>query len=191
VPPVLPRAERCIATVVSSGYASLADDMLGSLFANGGCQDALLVLFVLGNSEECARLAAKYNAVLIPCEPRAATNPMSKALLYSVTQVANAEQYLCLDADMLVLGSLRPVFAALEACPEGTILAVREANGTGLTTLGEAFGQVYGGSQPEMDRMMVNAEAAYPLVVNDGLFAGSRIALQALDSKIRAMPGAV
>ena len=40
VPPALPAAERCIATVVSPGYEDMLDDMLGSLLANGHCQDA-------------------------------------------------------------------------------------------------------------------------------------------------------
>jgi predicted O-methyltransferase YrrM len=186
-----PRAGRCIATVVSPGYEALADDMLGSLFANGECQDALLVMFMLGHSAACVRLAAKYKALLVPARARAAVNPMSKALLYSLVKVADAEQYLCLDADMLVLGSLRPVFMALEACPEGSILAVREANGTGRETVRDAFLQVYGGSEAELSRMASADDVAYPLVVNDGLFAGDKAAMHALDSTIRAIPGAV
>ena len=117
-----------------AGYEPLLDDLLGSLRANGECRDALLGIFALGPSAGCARLAAKYQALLIPCEPRAPLNPMSKALLYSVAQVVDADQFLCLDADMLVLGSLEPVFAALEACPEGSILAVREGTAGGCGT---------------------------------------------------------
>jgi NPCBM/NEW2 domain len=43
-----PRAKRCIGTVVFPGFEGLLDEMLGSLYANGGCQDALLVVFALG-----------------------------------------------------------------------------------------------------------------------------------------------
>jgi predicted O-methyltransferase YrrM len=181
------KAHRCIATVVSPGFEALADDMLGSLYANGACQDALLVLFVLGQSRDCARLASKYRSVVIPCVPRSRVNPMSKAILYSVARVVEADQYLCLDADMLILGSLKPVFSALEACPEGSILAVREGNGHGLDNLEHALMAVYGGTPNDRQLFLSGAEGSYSLVANDGIFAGSRTALLALDSTIRGI----
>jgi predicted O-methyltransferase YrrM len=184
-----PRARRCIATVLSPGFESLADDMLGSLYANGECHDALTVGFVLGESDACARVIAKYKGILVPCKPAARINPMSKAIVYSVARVIDAEQFLCLDADMLVLGSLLPLFATLEACPEGALLAVREGNGHGLQTLAHSLWQVYGGSERDQQEFLsAPEEAAYPLVVNDGLFAGTRAALVALDGVIRSLP---
>jgi len=47
LPPGALSAGWCIATVVSPGVTDLLDDMLGSLYANGCCQDALLVVFAL------------------------------------------------------------------------------------------------------------------------------------------------
>jgi hypothetical protein len=55
--PVLPAAERCIVTVASPRFAGLLDDMLGSLFANSGCQDAMLVVFGLDVDQGCAKVA--------------------------------------------------------------------------------------------------------------------------------------
>lgn len=184
-----PRARRCVATVLSPGFESLADDMLGSLYANGECRDALTVGLVLGESDACARVIAKYKGILVPCRPTAKINPMSKAVAYSVARVVDAEQFVCLDADMVVLGSLFPIFATLEACPEGALLAAREGNGHGLQTLGQALSQVYGGSERDQQEFLsVPEEAAYSLVVNDGLFAGNRAALLALDGVIRSLP---
>jgi predicted O-methyltransferase YrrM len=183
------RVKRCIATVVSPGFEALADDMLASLYANGNCQDALLVLFMLNTSSECVRLAAKYKALPVSCRSRAPVNPMSKALMYSIARVVDAEQYICLDADMIILGSLEPIFAALEACPEGSILAAREGNGTGVQTLEQAFFNVYGGSEADSRLLITGDEGSYPLVVNDGIFAGSRSALLALDGVIRSLNG--
>jgi predicted O-methyltransferase YrrM len=191
LPSTLPRAEHCIATVVSPGFSPLLDDMLGSLYTNGGCQDALLLVFGLGLDAECARVISKYRATLIPCQPRAPINPMSKAVLYSVARLVDARHFLCLDADMLVLGDLRPLFAALEACPEVSILACREGNGLGFQGLAHALISVYGGTDLDRQQLFASdAEANYSLVVNDGLFAGSRAALLALDGTIRSMPGA-
>ena len=190
LPSMLPRAKRCIATVVSPGFETLLDDMLGSLYANGNCQDALLLVFALDASAQCERVAAKYRATLVRCQSRANINPMSKTILYSVAHVAEAEYFVCLDADMLVLGDLNPVLAALQACPEGSILACREGNGNGLANLGHALRTVYGGSDADLPRLLnqsLEGEADYALVVNDGLFAGSRTALLALDGALRSM----
>jgi len=190
LPAAASRAKRCIATVVSPGFEALADDMLGSLYANGNCQDASLVLFMLNKSSECIRLAAKYKALLVPCRSRAQVNPMSKALMYSVARVLDAEQYICLDADMIILDSLEPIFAALEACPEGSILAAREGNGSGLQTVEQAFFHVYRGNEIECQQLITDGEGSYSLVVNDGIFAGNRAALLALDGVIRSFNGA-
>lgn len=190
--PVLPAAERCIVTVASPRFAGLLDDMLGSLYANGGCQEAMLVVFGLDADQACAQVAAKYQAHFVRCRSLSPINATSKGLLYSAALVINAQQFLCLDADMLVLGDLRPVFAALDACPLGSILVCREGNGHGLSNLEHAFQTVYWGSRADWQQVF-NAsaeEAAYPLVVNDGLFAGNRAALLALDGVIRAMPQA-
>jgi predicted O-methyltransferase YrrM len=190
MPPV-PRVGRCIATVASPGFEPLLDDMLGSLCANGACNDALLVVFVIDGNSACRRLVSKYHGTLIPCRPLSAVNASSKSVLYSVARVVDAWQFVCLDADMLVLGSLRRLFSALEACPDGTILACREGNGFGLSSLGFALRHIYGGTEFDRRRFFAtDEEAAYPLVVNDGLFAGGRAALLALDGVIRGMPGA-
>lgn len=186
------RARRCIASVVSPGFEGLLDDMLGSLAANGGCQDALLVVFVVGDGAAARAVLQKYGAVAIPCRPHARVNPTVKAALYSIAHVVDAEQFVCLDADMLVLDDLNPLFAAIDALPEGRILACREGNGRGWHTfqnLQHALCSVYGGHERDLRRLVgnPNGEGAYPLVVNDGLFAGGRAALLALDGTIRAM----
>jgi predicted O-methyltransferase YrrM len=190
LPVATSRARRCIATVVSPGFEALADDMLGSLYANGNCQDAFVVLFMMNKSSECVQLAAKYKALLVPCRSCAPVNPMTKALMYSVARVVDAEQYICLDADMIILDSLEPIFTALDVFPEGSILAAREGNGTGAQTVQQAFFHVYGGSEAECQQLLTAGEASYPLVVNDGIFAGNRSALLALDGVIRCLNGA-
>jgi hypothetical protein len=188
-------AERCVATVASPGVTGLLDNMLGSLFANACCQDALVVVFALDADAACVAIAGKYHVPLVSCRPLGPINAMCKAVLYSVAQIIDAEQFLCLDADMLVLGDLRPVFASLDACPKGTILACREGNGCGwhnFIDLNHALCSVYGGRATDWSHFggTPGAEGAYSLVVNDGLFAGSRAALLALDGVVRAMSGA-
>lgn len=193
LPPTTLTAERCIATVVSAGFSDLLNDMLGSLVANGCCPQALIVVFLVGADAASEEVIRKYGAKLVRCIPRVRVNATLKSLMYSAPFVVNAQQFLCLDADMLVLGDLRPVFAAQEACPPGSILACREGNGYGYKDLGHALRTVYGGNDSELSRILSDPdeELKYPLVVNDGIFAGTREALLALDSLIRSIPRAI
>lgn len=185
-------ARRCIATVVSPGFEPLLDDMLGSVLAHGGCPDARLVVFAVGAEEECRRVAAKYGATLVECTRTRPVNATVKSVMYSAARVIDAEQFLCLDADMLVLQSLEPVFAALEALPEGSILACREGNGDQFADVAAVLSGIYGSGPEDVARVtgQDGGEGAYPLTVNDGLFAGRRAALLALDGVIRGWPAA-
>jgi hypothetical protein len=118
---------------------------------------------------------------------------MSKSLLYSLARVVEARQYLCLDADFLILESLSPLFARLKTCAEDSILACREGNGQEDSSLASMISAIYGGHERDIAHILgeTRNEGAYPLVVNDGLFAGNRTALLALDACLRAMPNAV
>src|SRR5215813_7925396 len=167
VPYGLPPVERCIATVVSPGFEALLDDMLGSLCANSGCQDSLILVFMLDRNDACDRVIAKYGAVAVPCHSLARLSPASKAVLYSVPHVIDARHYICLDADMIVLGDLRPIFSMLEACPEGKILACREGNSHEANHLGSALRYIYDGGESDVRQLgITTAEEAYSLVVN-------------------------
>ena len=191
-PEVRPQAERCIATIASAGFEPLLDDLLGSLAANGRCADALLVVMLVDADERCRNVAARHDAYVIECRSVARLNATVKSALYTLPSLVDAGQFLCLDADMLVIGDLRPVFSALEASPGNTVLASREANGRGLRDLRHALELVYGGRETDFARVLgrTAGEPEYPLVVNDGAFAGSRAALLAVDDVIRSWSGA-
>ncbi len=132
-------------------------------------------------------MIAKHGAATIECSPVGPMNSTLKAVLYSAARVIDASSFLCLDADTLVLGDLSPVFATLEACPEGTS-GVPETNGPYYRNVEHALTTVYYGQAGDIARIVggPGEEGEYPLVVNDGLFAGSRAALLALDSVIRS-----
>src|SRR5258706_12276717 len=98
LPAPQPAPRRVIATVASAGFDALLDDLLGSIGANSGCPDVRLAVFALGDDAACARVAAKYRAPLIPCQPRARLNPLSKAGLYSLARVIGAPSFIFLDA---------------------------------------------------------------------------------------------
>jgi hypothetical protein len=193
VPARLPGVGRCVATIISPDFESMLDDMLGSLAANGACDDARVVVFVLRGSPGCDEVIARHDAVQIACRARHGVNVASKSVLYSVARMVEADSYLCLDADMLVLSSLAPVFSMVEDSPSERIFACAEGTGDRHGDLGGALLGRYGGEPGDIERMLGTRgdEARYPFVVNDGLFAGGRDAMLALDEEMRAMPGAV
>jgi predicted O-methyltransferase YrrM len=181
---------RCVATVASAGYADMLDDLLGSLTANGGCPDVTPVVFLLGQDAACSRVMARYDAVSVRCRPRGRRDVATKAVLYSVALVVDADKYLCLDADTVVLGDLRPLFAAIDAVNPQSILACREHGAPPGDAL-SAVTSIYGGRHDDARRILgPGRELAATPILNDGVFAGSRPALAALDAEIRAMPGA-
>jgi hypothetical protein len=193
-PPVLGSVERCIATVAGDGYEHLLDDLLGSLAAHGGHPGARVVVFLLGSALRCEHVVAKHRAIPIYVRSQRRATVASKAVLYSIARVVAAQRYICLDADTLVLDDLGPLFGAIDACPRGSILACREGNSHYFRNLEHVLVEPYGGAPHDVARLLGDdrGELDYPLVVNDGVFAGGRDALLALDATIRAMnsPGA-
>lgn len=188
--PGRPRAARCVATLAEPGDAFRLDALLGSLRANGLCHDAALVVLAVGADEDRARVALKYGATLVPCRFRDGAS-IGKGALYSVARAFDAERYLCLDPDLLVLGDLHPLFAAVEAAPAGSVLAVRDGNGRGPTDLAGALRAVLAGGRGDRATLGVTAEdEQWTHLLDDGLFAGDRAALLALDEGIRGVASA-
>ena len=191
VPPGMRPTRRCIATVASAGFEQWADDLLGSVRTFGGCPDAHLVLFALGTAPALDEVAARHGATVVRCRLCRPLDPTSKAVLYAVARVIPAERFVCLDADMLVLTDIAPLFEAIDACPSGTILACGEGNDHGIPDLATALDIAYGGGPDPPFFARDSPLGRYPLVVNDGLLAGSGAALSALDAELRDLPDLV
>ena len=186
-------AGRCIATVVTTGFATWLDDLLSSLTANGLCKDALIVVFAVDADEACMDVIDKHQAIGISCHALVPTTTSVKSVLYSVAHVVEAQQYLCLDADMLVMGDLNPLFTTIESCHEQSILVCSDSIDKNKLGLEHYLFHLYAGNAKDLKLLLgdVRTEGDYPLVVNDGLFAGRRTAFLNLDDTIRAMPQAV
>jgi hypothetical protein len=164
----------------------------GSLAANGDCPDARRVVFAVDADGPCRRVIDRHGALLVECTRLANVNPTVKSVMYTAARVLAAESFVCLDADMLVFGSLEPVFAAIDASPARALLACREGSGRCFEHLEHAVLSLYGGRPGDLRKITGadGGEGAYPLVVNDGIFAGGRAALLALDALLRRWTGA-
>lgn len=182
---------RCVATFVAPGFENLLDDMLGSFYAYSGCQDASIFVFAFNIDIACERVISKYHATPIYCKALSDINTMSKTVLYSVALVVDAQQFLCLDPDILILADISPIFSAIHACPENSILVCRDGSHQ-KQNLGYVLPHVYGGQIDDLAWIAGKDEddSTYSLVVNDGFFAGSKNALSQLDHHIRSFANA-
>ena len=186
--------DRCVATVGSAGYERWVEGLFGSILAHAGPTRPTLALFALADDmaslDRLRALAADFGALCYPCTPLRRPNPTSKAILYTAARVIPARRFVCLDADVVVFADLEPLFVTIDTCAPGSILVCREANDRRYTNLAHVLDTAYKGGSPPFFGPD-SALACYPLVVNDGLFAGGRDALLALDSAVRELPGAV
>lgn len=188
VPSVLPSCEKCIFTTLTPSFVPLLDDMLGSLYLNGDCQDASIFIFTLNADEKCRRLASKYNATLIPITVEDSNTLVLKSLVYSVASFINADYYLMLDADMLILKSLKSIFDTIKVSNEPNILVCREYTIPHNATLRHLITHdiyPYHGAPFEDVFLNIGNEGESNFIVNGGLIAGSRRAWLSLDSAMR------
>ncbi len=181
----------CIATVASVGFADMLDDLLESLRLNADCADAAVVVFLVDGDAACRSVALKHGALIAECRSVARINTAVKSALYSVAEVIGAEKFVCLDADMFVLASLQPVLDALDVLPDDAILCCAEGDRPHFRDLEQALLTIYSGGTDDFGRLLgdPDGEPGYPLVVNEGFFAGSRTALDGLAETLRSMRG--
>jgi len=191
VPTGLPPVENCIVTVASAGYARLLHGLLASLRKYSDCPDALLAVILVDDDPECECVANTHGAAIVRARSLARKDQTLKSVMYSAAQVLPAQRFICLDADILVLGSLVPVFESLEACDSNTILACRDAF-VRSSSLMEALCTHYLGKPADIPLLLPKSkrEGDYKLLVNDGVLAGTRAAFLGLARAIGSMAGA-
>jgi predicted O-methyltransferase YrrM len=180
--------ECCLATVASAGDESQLDNLLGSLAANSGDHGATVTVISIGDAPSVAEVVARHRALLVPARVLRPPSRASRSVLCSIARLVPAARYVCLDTDMVVLGRLDPLFAALDALPPGALLAVPEGNAPRYDGLADALDRLYGGGDPPFFDAQDPAFRR-SLVANDGLLAGRQPAFVALDSELRAMQG--
>ena len=99
----------CVAFVATPGFERPLDMCLRSLERNGGLGglDVACVAFMPGADDACRQVCRRHGAVCV--EPLALVPPHAsmKGVTYSLPRWVDADCYVSLEPDMLVLGSLR------------------------------------------------------------------------------------
>jgi lipopolysaccharide biosynthesis glycosyltransferase len=147
--------------------------------------DAAIAVLIQDDDADCVRTARKYDAIPITCYSDQQPGIRLKTALYAAHEVVDASEYLLIDADTLVVGDLRPLFFATRACPEDRVFICKDTT-VGTRSLGEALKSVYAGGRGDSELLGIReTEAAYPLVVNTGVIAAGRAAMEAMARVLR------
>ena len=185
-------APRVIVTIASVKFDEWLDGMLRSLKARGGCAGYPIVVFLVDADEKVEAVVRKHGCLPIYGQPLTKRDPGLKSVMYSVGRLMpKVGSFLCLDADMIIYDSLKPLFDTLEATSPESIAIVRDVvNNSPL--LREAFLKGYKGTLEEfkayfdLDPSLLD----FPFVVNDGIFAAGGEAMRLVDRTIRNWPRA-
>lgn len=181
--------DTCIAVIVTEGYESMAEAMLGSLWDNGGCRDASILIITDKNNTSCQYLASKFNAMIKYIHRVPRDTYIIKSLAYSVARMIRANNYIVLDVDMIVNNSLNPLLSSIGVVPPSHILICKEQEGQSQSTLSsgiDTYAHPYFGMHGDMAKLKVTPQMSQSCpVFNGGVMAGTREAFLGLESAMR------
>lgn len=182
--------DRCVALAATESYAGLLEAALASLARFGGLRRVPIVIFLEENAPLAEAAALKRGAHVVKFRRLGGPAPAIKGVLYSMFHVVNANQYLCLDADLLVLDTLMPLFHRHAALPKGTVLIAPEAAARAAAPLAHALRSVYRATHDEIEALLGSQPrlTGERRIVNDGVFVADREALVAVDGFLRRSP---
>lgn len=188
-PDKLEAADTCMVTVVDVNFIPRLDTLLYSFFKNGDCENSSVVVFAFGDLEAYESIASKYPITLIGCNLLSKFSFKIKTAALSVANFFNAKKYIYLDADMLVLDSIKPIFDVLDVLSDDKVVICSETS-INSPNLGHALcdpSGVYYAEKLDLEFLgLSEKERDYPLVINNGVYAGSKKAILGLESLIRS-----
>jgi hypothetical protein len=177
-PPIV--CNRCICGVVSPGYEDMLDGMLDSLVAFGHSPDARVVIFAIDESYET--LARRPDITRIRCKSIERLSPAVKGVIYSASRFIEAKQFLALEADVLIIGSIQPLWSLVDVVWQEMLLGVRPTANEGRMRMVEV-----GMDQKLGDIKYITGNQNFDgtFWFNGGVLAGNRAAFSLLDKKLR------
>lgn len=181
--------DTCIAVIVTDGYESMAEAMLGSLWDNGGCRDASILIITDSGNTSCQHLASKFNAIVKHIHRIPKDTYIIKSIAYSVARMIRASNYIILDVDMIVTNSLNPLLSSIGVVPSSHILICKEQEGQSQSVLSsgiDTYAHPYFGKPGDLANLKVTQQMSQHCpVFNGGVMAGTREAFFGLESAMR------
>ena len=116
--------DRAIIFVVTPGFEAMLKDVIEGIYAFGDSRDAAIILFCVNEAYDNTQ--SWENVLRLKVEsPRKADINIRTALYAAHRAVRGPKTFLALDVDMLVVGSLRPLWDLIASQPAGTLAGVR------------------------------------------------------------------
>jgi hypothetical protein len=178
-PPII--CERCICTVASPGYERLVEALLDTWLAYGDSPDTPFIVFAIDGSYES--LAHRPEITRIRCRSVERLSAAVKGVIYSVARFVQSSYYLTVEADMLVVGGLQTLWAALDVTNPGVLMGVRSMVQAHRGDL-DSMISIIGARKSDILAMCDLSSFNCPYWFNGGLIAGGRQAFVSLDAEM-------
>lgn len=179
-PPII--CDRCICTVVSPGYEPFLETLLQTLTRFGESSDACVVVFAVDASFDA--LAGLPDIIRVRCRSLERLSPAVKGVVYSAARFIQARQFLALEVDMLVVGSLRPLWDLLGVVSPTALLGTRVQRDPERADLKTILGWM-GAPDSDMEFLTGRSDFNSSFWFNGGTLAGGQEAFLALDAEMR------
>lgn len=191
LPDTIVNADKCIALVSTDNFIPEIELTLCSFCENGKCNGATIVVFAFGDISKYKLLQKKFNIIIVPCQ--LTTDKWSyklKTAALSIAQIVNANKYLYLDADILILDDIKPLFDLVDLVPKDKVLVSREASVSSNMNLYDALSNnnsIYCCDPDGISLLnLTEKEKQYPLVVNNGVYIGGKQSILSLEHAVRS-----
>lgn len=189
LPPAEPiQCERAIVLVLGPGYEQLCEWLLETLLSFGDSPEAHIVLFCVDEAYETLNGLENRvpNLTRIRCRSVEKITPAVKGVIYSLARWVKADVVITLECDMLITGSLQPLWSLIEQAQSSSIMGCAPYSSPDDPELRLMSDEIFRCSMEVSDCEWVTGIADYDTFIwfNGGLLAGKHEAWQKLDSLI-------
>ena len=190
LPSKLFNSDKCIFTIITPDYLDYAENMFKSLLKLGQYDKTTFVAFCFDSNNIVVKRLKSYNVRTIPCESKCQLNGTSlKTIMYRITDIVRASKYMYIDADMLVLDDLSPLFETLDSLQSNSFLAVKHSDRNDLYRFEDSIiSGNYEGKVEDISFLgLTEIERNCTSVINSGFFVTNDSTMLALGSAIELM----
>ena len=176
--------DRAIVTIISEGYETLLRSMLDTLNRFGQTPEAKVIVFCVGKAFD--NISDIENITRIRCTAIERITPAIKGALYSAARLIGARSFIMLEADMLIVHSLQPLWTLIENARPGALIGCRAQLFSEQFTLREVLAQE---NAPCTDLEFLTNRVGFDSLFwfNGGLLAGRQEAFEKLEARFLEM----
>lgn len=188
------KSEKCIFTTACLDDIDDLVRMLKTLKKHNNIDDIPIVVFAFGNLNKFEKLATDYGALIVQCNIIDEYELIDKSVIASlaVHNIVNAQSYMYLSSNMLIMDNILEVFNLLDHVDSEKILIctnpITNIVGQGLKNIISSKESVYGGQDVDYEILrMDDLQQHYPFIVNTDLFCLSKKSILALEQTLKEM----